>query len=88
MNPETYLVNHPFGEKIKMTHAINVPLSPECHYFKKVGEVLNFTLIFPKIPLSWDAFDLKELSGELFAFTVKDIERNHSGIYRVEVGQY
>lgn len=45
---------------LKMLNAMNIPLAPKKHYFKKFGDSLQFTLIFPAIPDSWTTFDFKE----------------------------
>ena len=47
-------------EEIKMLNAMNIPLSPNKHFFKKFGDSLQFTLIFPAVPKSWDSFDFIE----------------------------
>jgi len=41
-----YLID-PSGEKYKLIRAAGVPVCPESYTFKKIGEVLNFTLEFP-----------------------------------------
>lgn len=41
-----YLID-PSGEKYKLIRATGVPVCPASYTFKKIGEVLNFTLEFP-----------------------------------------
>jgi hypothetical protein len=47
-------------EEIKMLKAMNIPLSPKKHYLKKFGDSLQFVLIFPAVPKSWDTFNFLE----------------------------
>jgi len=76
---KTYLT---FGsERIKMLHAINIPVSPEKHYFENFGDSLKFTLIFPAVPKYWETFNLYESNG----FYVNGISRNNTGIYKLVV---
>ena len=82
----TYLVEtNNVGESIEMLHAINIPYAPQKHFFKMHGEVLNFVLVFPKIPKHWTAFDLNEEASLGNGFKIQEIRRNLSGIYRVQI---
>jgi hypothetical protein len=47
-----------------MLNAMNIPLSPNKHFFKKFGDSLQFTLIFPAVPKSWDTFDFIEYTKD------------------------
>ena len=79
--PTTYLVHH--NEKLKLLHAENIPMAPEMHVFKRVGELKHFTLIFPSIPKDWETFSLIEKSDGQSGFIVSNIKRNNSGIYEI-----
>ena len=81
--PTTYLFHMPTGAHIKLLHAINIPLRPAQYHFKKAGQFINFTLIFPVIPKSWQHFTIKEIADNPSGFIVEDLARNRSGIYRV-----
>lgn len=83
-------------EEIKMLNAINIPISPEKFLFKKFGDSLKFTLIFPSIPKSWGIFNLIERKQERSKFDFKTqilhevkglyintIIRNNTGVYKV-----
>lgn len=83
--PTTYLVNAENGDRIQLAHAVEIPVHPERHYFNRAGEQKNFVLIFPKLPSSWTCFHLIEYNEVSEAFTVRDIMRNDTGIYRVRV---
>jgi len=79
--PTTYLVH--LNEKLPLLHAENIPMAPLLHVFKKVGELKQFTLIFPPIPKDWKTFSLIEKSGKYEGFTLLNIERNNSGVYDI-----
>lgn len=83
--PTTYLVNISENTRLQLLHAINIPLAPQKHYFKRKGQLKTFTLIFPAIPKHWTKFSLNERSGSEDGFNVKNITRNNSGIYRVAI---
>lgn len=78
-----YLVNMATQEKLPLLNAIGIPIAPQKHWFKKIGEHFRFTLVFDKIPSLWQIFDLKEPVGN--GFSVSNIARNNSGIYRVTI---
>jgi len=65
-------------------HVIGIPLAPFRHNFNKPGELKCFTLLFPKVPKYWKSFHLVERAGA-GSFRVRDIHRNDSGIYIVQL---
>lgn len=79
--PTTYLVHH--NEKLQLLHAENIPMAPQMHVFKRVGELKHFTLIFPSIPKDWETFSLVEKSDGQSGFIVSNIKRNNSGVYYI-----
>jgi hypothetical protein len=81
----SHLQNRTSTKKLAMLHAIGIPYAPEKHYLKNRGDCLNFTLIFPKIPDHWKAFDFIEDDGTGNGLMASAIKRNRSGIYRVVV---
>ena len=83
--PTTYLWNRETGDKLLMEFALDIPVAPKCHFFNNVGEIKQFTLIFPKVPSSWNSFTLVEHTNKEYGFVVYDIERNNLGVYRVEL---
>ena len=70
-------------DKLKLLNAIGIPIAPQKHYFKKVGEYFPFTLVFDKIPSSWQTFNLKEVARG--GFNVSNIPGNNSRLYRVKI---
>lgn len=83
--PSTYLVDAESGEKIGMIQAFQIPLSPQKHFFQCAGQIKRFTLLFPRLPQSWKRFHFVEYTTTGNGFEVKDIMRNNSGVYQIEV---
>jgi hypothetical protein len=79
--PTTYLIHH--DEKLQLLHAENIPMAPQIHVFKRVGELKHFTLIFPPIPKDWETFSLIEKSDGQSGFIVSNIKRNNSRVYDI-----
>jgi len=79
-----YLQDVVTNEKIILLTAINIPIAPAKYYFNKLGDSLNFLLIFPRIPKNWLAFNFVE-SGGSNSLSSQGIVCNHSGIYKITV---
>lgn len=47
-------------KKYNLIRAINIPLTPSKHYFKKSGQILKYTLLFPALPKSTKQIDIIE----------------------------
>ena len=80
----TFLVDSLTNDSIELISAVNIPFGPDRHYFKHKGDRLNFTLIFPKLPKSWEAFHLFE-NAPSGGFEIRNIGRNETGIYRLKL---
>lgn len=50
--------------------AINIPIAPDKHFFKKCGQVLKYTLLFPALPKNIQQIDIIErlAPGTFFNF--------------------
>ena len=57
---ESFLVNSLGSEEWKLTSMDGIPACPDQHHFKSIGEVLNFSLVFPAIPDEIKYIDLRE----------------------------
>jgi hypothetical protein len=57
---ETFLLNSLGTEEWKLTAMDGIPACPDQHSFKSIGEVLDFSLVFPAIPDEVKYIDLKE----------------------------
>ncbi len=96
MNTESYIYKNEAKVFLKLLYAINVPILPERHFFYSLNESLDFTLIFPYIPKSWDTFNFGINEGEQLYISEKgfeksehihinNIKRNNTGVYRLEI---
>jgi hypothetical protein len=83
--PTTYLVNREIGKKQRMEFALDIPVSPKCHFFRRLNEQIRFTLIFPKLPADWQTFTLIEESERENPLVNFDIKRNKFGVYNFEI---
>ena len=83
IHPTTYLVNG--SKSLPLLHAFNIPLAPQIHLFSKIGELKQFTLVFPSIPKDWDSFSMIEQCNSDEGFVVTNIKRNNSGVYEVAI---
>jgi hypothetical protein len=83
--PTTYLVNRETSKKLQMEFALDIPVAPKCHFFRRVNEQIRFTLIFPKLPADWQTFTLIEESERENPLVKFDIKRNKFGVYQVIV---
>jgi hypothetical protein len=57
---ETFLVNSLGSEEWKLTSMDGIPACPDQYRFKSIGEVLDFSLVFPAIPDEVKYIDLRE----------------------------
>ncbi|MCK4853790.1 MAG: hypothetical protein KAT31_06005 [Bacteroidales bacterium] len=57
---ETFIVNSLGSEEWKLTSMDGIPACPDQHRFKSIGEVLDFSLVFPEIPDEVKYIDLRE----------------------------
>ena len=68
------------SKKYYLIKAINIPINPDKHYFKKCGQVLQFTLLFPAIPKSVTEIDIIEqlAPGNYFNFFRVSLTHNQA----------
>ncbi|WP_439505762.1 hypothetical protein [Sediminibacterium sp.] len=84
--PKTYLKKQGAIGIVPLEYVIGVPVSPEKHFYKGLGESIGFTLVFCGVPDNWDTFSLIEEGLEGDGLRVEDIKRNELGVYYVRVG--
>ena len=80
----TFLCAHNSSHRSKLIHVDNITLYPEWTPLEKVKKT-GFTLIFNGLPKHCDQFDLIEDIPEPGGFIVKNIKRNSSDVYLIEV---
>jgi hypothetical protein len=82
----TFLVNDDYEEDFQLLQAINVPVAPSKHYFRKSEKFKSFTLIFPALPKSWEKFSLIEVTASPDSgFRIYKIVRTNSGVYHITI---
>lgn len=101
IEPNPYLINvKNTDQRIAILHAINAPIAPEKHFFKKRNDCIYFTLISNKLPEDWKWFTvvfnngpkklrvyvLKKNDPKWGGYAVGPIEKTKSGIYKIIVG--
>lgn len=79
----TFLVAKNSKHRSKLIHAENISLYPEWTV-KKVNE-RGFTLIFTGLPKNCKQFDFIEDIPEPGGWMVKNIKRNNSDVYSIDV---
>jgi hypothetical protein len=80
----TFLFPHESTHKSKLVHSENIARYPSWTHLKK-GTTANFVLIFTGLPKSCVCFDLIESISLSGPFIVKNIKRNKTDIYHVDL---
>jgi hypothetical protein len=80
----TYLVAHETEHKSVLVELFNISLSPVWTRVEPFDTV-QFTLIFSGLPKDCHSFDLVESIPEPLPFHVRNIKRNNSDVYHIEL---
>lgn len=80
----TFLVAHSSPHRSKLIYAENITLYPEWTPVEEVKKT-RFTLVFTGLPKGCKQFDLIEDIPEPGGFIVRNIKRNNSDVYLIEV---
>lgn len=80
----TFLIESPSGKKRKLLHAENITMHPTWTVADKSG-FHRFTLYFEGLSKTCSSFDLVEEIPQPGGFFIKDIIRNNSDVYKVEI---
>ena len=80
----TFLVDKSSGSKSKLIHAENISFAPT---WTKIpdGSTYSFLLIFEGLPKTCQQFDLIEEIPQPGGFEVRNISRNESDIYHIDI---
>ena len=80
----TFLVDKSSGSKSKLIHAENISFAPA---WTKIpdGSTYSFLLIFEGLPKTCQQFDLIEEIPQPGGFEVRNISRNESDIYHIDI---
>jgi len=60
IEPECFIRPINTGMRLTMVQAVNIPVAPSKHWFKRAGEYLYYTLYFPKLPNDVVTIDIIE----------------------------
>jgi hypothetical protein len=83
--PTTYLYDHNSPHKSELVHAENITYYPEWHKCVP-GTNSFFTLIFSGLPRSCSRFDcIEECDNQWGAFEIRNMVRNQSDVYYVQI---
>jgi hypothetical protein len=80
----TFLHDRDSSHRSELLHTDNIPLFPK---WKEImaGEKVVFTLIFSALPKDCLCFDLIETIPEPGGFVIKNIQRNETDVYRIDL---
>jgi hypothetical protein len=78
----TFLIEHGTGKKARLITAFNVSFYP---YWTPKTKGKTFTLVFEGLSKTCAVFDLQEVIPEPGGFHVKDIVRNQTDVYTVNI---
>ena len=80
----TFLYAKGSSHRSELVHTENITLFPEWMPVER-GQTVFFTLIFTGLPKNCNQFDLIEEIPEPFGFEFRNIERNDSDVYLVDL---
>jgi len=80
----TLLIDQHSGERSRMLHAFGITVSPTWMLLE-AGTTSRFTLIFSPLPKTCEVFTLYEDIQEPNGFEIKNIKRNRSDVYHVNI---
>ncbi len=80
----TFLIDNKLKHQSKLIKATNISIYPEWTNID-IGEALNFTLEFAPLPDGCKAFDLIEDIPESGGWEIRNIKRNSSDIYEINL---
>ena len=81
--PSTFLIEKESGRKVKLITAFNITFAPEWTFALNGNN--KFTLIFEGLSKGCTMFDLMEIIPLPDPFVVRNIARNKSDVYQVQV---
>lgn len=80
----TFLIDRSSGSRSKLLHAENISMAPTWTQIPD-GARYSFLLIFSGLPKSCKQFDLLEEISEPGGFFIRDISRNDTDVYHIDV---
>ena len=87
IDKETFIRPITTGMRLTLVQAVNIPITPKKHWFKKAGQCLYYTLYFPALQDGVMAIDMIEREAarphNFFNFYGVSLERIARGIIMV-----
>lgn len=80
----TFLIDHQGSAKTQLLHAENISIAPQWMALPR-GTTHNFLLVFGSLPKSCKQFDLIEQIPQPGGFEIRNINRNESDIYHINI---
>ena len=80
----TFLIDKETGHRSRLLHAGNITFYPEWMPVPP-GTTARFTLVFSRLPKGCKVFSLLEDIPQMGGFHIKNIRRNKSDVYHVEI---
>jgi hypothetical protein len=80
----TFLYDKDSSHRSKLVHVENITMHPTWMNVKR-GQTVNFALIFTGLPKHCKQFDMIEKIPEPGGFVIKNIERNNSDVYLLDM---
>ncbi len=80
----TFLIDPPSSTRSQLIHAENITYAPQWTLIPD-HQKYTFLLIFPGLPKACKQFDLKEEISQPGGFHVKNIQRNETDVYHVNL---
>jgi hypothetical protein len=80
----TFLIDRASGVRSQLLHAENISYAPQWTIIPRKGD-FTFLLIFGGLPKSCTVFDLVEEIAQPGGFFVKDIRRNETDVYHIDI---
>lgn len=80
----TFLIDRHSAVRSQLLHAENISYAPQWTIIPRKGD-FTFLLIFGGLPKSCTVFDLVEEIAQPGGFLVKDIRRNDTDVYHIDI---
>jgi hypothetical protein len=80
----TYLIDARTSTKSQLIHAENISYAPQWRIIPRKGD-FTFLLIFGGLPKSCLVFDMVEEISQPGGFHIKDISRNETDVYTIDI---
>ena len=81
--PSTFLIEKESGKRVKLITAFNISFAPDWTFAENGNN--KFTLVFGGLSKGCSMFDLMEIIPLPDPFMVRNIQRNKSDVYTIQI---